>query len=253
MSPRFSSQLNLSQTSDVIKTPHDQKIEDILRNKESLLKFTKLLKDNREKFGTAFTSSQKERLFDNMTIFCKREAEYNLEKKAIQSVKSEVVSSIEDSTIREQAIEMGIAKYIEQIPYQAIFCQYLENLKSNQTEFDLNNDQSYTTLTQILDMTTEDQDAKIDLMEESTQFQIPIDPFMKIPISIPVRNMKCKHVYDKEQFFKIFESRPRNSMIKCPVSGCVNKKVSIEDVEEDVELRSKIEKFKQENDSTEDC
>jgi hypothetical protein len=37
--------------------------------------------------------------------------------------------------------------------------------------------------------------------------EIPIDPFGKVPIRIPVRNKKCHHVYDKHQLEQVIAAK----------------------------------------------
>lgn len=46
-----------------------------------------------------------------------------------------------------------------------------------------------------------------------TEFTIPIDPFSKKEVVIPVRNKTCGHIYDKDSFSNMFESRPRNRFV----------------------------------------
>lgn len=95
-----------------------------------------------------------------------------------------------------------------------------------------------------------------------TEFTIPIDPFSKKEVVIPVRNKTCGHLYDKESFTNMFDARPRNrfvsvscyhdfifnlylcSAIKCPITGCTNKRVTIEDIEEDPRTQILIENAK---------
>uniref|UniRef100_A0A6M2DHS1 E3 SUMO-protein ligase NSE2 n=1 Tax=Xenopsylla cheopis TaxID=163159 RepID=A0A6M2DHS1_XENCH len=44
-----------------------------------------------------------------------------------------------------------------------------------------------------------------------------LDPFTKKPISIPIKNNKCGHIYDKDSVMRILEINPK---IRCPVVGC---------------------------------
>ncbi|XP_049865870.1 E3 SUMO-protein ligase NSE2-like [Pectinophora gossypiella] len=46
-----------------------------------------------------------------------------------------------------------------------------------------------------------------------------IDPITKKPISDPVKNKICGHIYEKESIYKFISLKNR---IKCPVVGCAN-------------------------------
>lgn len=65
-----------------------------------------------------------------------------------------------------------------------------------------------------------------------------VDPLTKQPITHPVRNRHCKHIYDRntmEAQLKV------NSIIRCPIVGCSNKvKVLMSDLVEDRELKRKM-------------
>ena len=79
-------------------------------------------------------------------------------------------------------------------------------------DFDPTEDKQFKDLLNLL---TEENnnfdDNDIEMLE--TEFTIPIDPFSKKAVVIPVRNKTCGHLYDKESFFSMFETRPRNRLV----------------------------------------
>lgn len=107
--------------------------------------------------------------------------------------------------------DQPIESVIESVNLTEKFNQLLENLKKGNT-YDPFKDDCYKNLAKLLDDDT-NQNANDDIEMLQTDFVIPIDPFSKIEIVNPVRNKTCNHIYDKEQFFTIFESRPRNRFV----------------------------------------
>lgn len=77
----------------------------------------------------------------------------------------------------------------------------------------------------------------VDGMVMQSQTQITTDPISKRPISDPVRNKICKHIYDKQS---IMDAIKVNSRLRCPYVGCNNRKVDPNDLEEDRELKRKF-------------
>ena len=65
-----------------------------------------------------------------------------------------------------------------------------------------------------------------------------VDPLTKQPITCPVRNRHCNHIYDKESMRSQLEI---NSVLRCPIIGCSNKvKILMQDLVEDRELKRKL-------------
>jgi len=109
-----------------------------------------------------------------------------------------------------QSVTAGesIESVIESVNLNEKFNQILEDMKQRNT-YDPSEDNSYKNLTKLLDDDS-NQNGNEDIEMLQTDFVIPTDPFSKMEIINPVRNKNCQHLYDKEQFFKVFESRPRN-------------------------------------------
>ncbi|CRK94032.1 CLUMA_CG007556, isoform A [Clunio marinus] len=63
------------------------------------------------------------------------------------------------------------------------------------------------------------------------------DPITKNPIADPVRNVICKHVYDK---ISITAAITQNKLHRCPYIGCVNKRMSLSNLKPDNDLKRKI-------------
>lgn len=76
--------------------------------------------------------------------------------------------------------------------------------------------------------------------------KIPIDPFTQKEIEIPVRNVRCKHVYDKSGILNYINQKAgQNKSAKCPTIGCLNKsKLTFNDLVEDLELKEKIDRLR---------
>lgn len=60
---------------------------------------------------------------------------------------------------------------------------------------------------------------ELEVLEDESE-GILIDPVSKKPIERPVRNVKCKHVYDKNSIMKFISS---SSNPRCPTMGCMNR------------------------------
>lgn len=54
-----------------------------------------------------------------------------------------------------------------------------------------------------------------------------LDPFTRQPITKPVRNKVCKHIYDQDSVDQMFMSK---SFIHCPYIGCTNKRFTKTDI-----------------------
>lgn len=150
------------------------------------------------------------------------------------------------------------------------FDEHFQQSLQNNT-FDINNHDAYRKLLRWIDDDDHhesEQNISDDVeMMESEEFTIPIDPICRTEINIPIRNKQCGHLYDKENLFNLFRNNRfviivekndllkkkisliliyfLNSTIKCPVSGCSNRKVTANDVEEDSRLRILIEKARE--------
>lgn len=82
-----------------------------------------------------------------------------------------------------------------------------------------------------------------EIVVEAPILQIPKDPITKKDIKFAVRSRRCKHVYDKESIenfitTSLANNRPR---IRCPIAGCTNSDLSIDDLENDDETNNLIE------------
>ena len=70
----------------------------------------------------------------------------------------------------------------------------------------------------------------LEVLEDESE-NVLIDPISKKPIEHPVRNKKCKHIYDKSSILKFISS---SSHPRCPNIGCANStplnRAAIEDV-----------------------
>lgn len=75
---------------------------------------------------------------------------------------------------------------------------------------------------------------ELELLEEESGETVSIDPITKKPIEHPVRNKKCKHIYDKSSFLTFIRS---GNNPRCPTMGCANRVIltaqSIEEVPSD--------------------
>lgn len=70
-----------------------------------------------------------------------------------------------------------------------------------------------------------------------------IDPISKMPITHPVRNKICNHIYDEATIKESIQkaAMKANAKLRCPYLGCGNKKsVTLEDLVSDDMLRRKI-------------
>lgn len=79
------------------------------------------------------------------------------------------------------------------------------------------------------------------VMEDGMMVQdvliVTIDPITKSMIKNPVRNKKCKHVYDKSS---IVDAIQLKGLARCPYVGCSNKNVKLADLVEDREMKQKL-------------
>lgn len=72
----------------------------------------------------------------------------------------------------------------------------------------------------------------------------PKDPISKMNIEEAVRNKVCRHLYDRASIQQyISGGRPRKR-VPCPVAGCLNKDLKVEDVESDEEINDLIESLR---------
>lgn len=83
-----------------------------------------------------------------------------------------------------------------------------------------------------------------DLMNSSVivsqNFQIPVDPLSKMPIKNPMRNQICNHVYELQSIIPHIKQK-RN--VTCPYIGCINVNLTMNQLVEDKELKTKINNF----------
>ncbi|XP_035659815.1 E3 SUMO-protein ligase NSE2-like [Branchiostoma floridae] len=84
-----------------------------------------------------------------------------------------------------------------------------------------------------------------DLEIEMTQTEVNMKcPLTQQEFKEPVKNKKCGHVYDKGPILQhIRRKRGVKGGVKCPVGACANNDpVTEQDLEDDVEMRKKIQK-----------
>lgn len=60
-----------------------------------------------------------------------------------------------------------------------------------------------------------------------------LDPFTRQPITKPVRNKICKHIYDQDSVDQMFIGK---SFVYCPYIGCTNRHFTKSDILSDVNL-----------------
>ncbi|XP_066145636.1 E3 SUMO-protein ligase NSE2-like [Euwallacea fornicatus] len=72
----------------------------------------------------------------------------------------------------------------------------------------------------------------------STSFTLPLDPIRKGVIRKPLRNIKCKHIYDSETIYDYIRQSKKKAM--CPYIGCKNNKLTPADLQEDLLLEKQI-------------
>lgn len=86
----------------------------------------------------------------------------------------------------------------------------------------------------------------------SSSFSAPVDPISKTIIRKPVRNKKCKHVYDSSSIYDYI--RQSRNKARCPYVGCKNNKLVTSDFQEDRQLEEKITQYlaTQENEASDD-
>lgn len=80
-----------------------------------------------------------------------------------------------------------------------------------------------------------------DSMFCSNVFTPPLDPISKTVIREPVRSKKCKHVYERAMIVDYIKQQKRKA--KCPYIGCSSKRLLMEDIVEDSQLRSQITQY----------
>lgn len=115
---------------------------------------------------------------------------------------------------------------------------------SAQSEANFEDNVRYKKLTQLLDEFVEEE-ADDDLMTISNdEERIPIDPFSKTEIRNPVKNKTCGHVYDGDQLRKVLEGRGANQRQRCPIVGCSNRAVTLEDCAVDHKTKALIQRLR---------
>lgn len=78
------------------------------------------------------------------------------------------------------------------------------------------------------------------VIEEPERVELPKDPISKTNIQIAVRSKTCKHLYDKETIEKYIKSK-KNKKARCPIAGCTNTELVVEDLEFDEEINKLIQ------------
>ncbi|KAL0276843.1 UNVERIFIED_CONTAM: hypothetical protein PYX00_004321 [Menopon gallinae] len=69
-----------------------------------------------------------------------------------------------------------------------------------------------------------------------------IDPITKLPLTDPVKNSKCGHVYEKASILHMLSKKKQ---VKCPIPGCVAGAIVSKDcLVPDVALKRYLESLK---------
>lgn len=86
----------------------------------------------------------------------------------------------------------------------------------------------------------------------SSSFSAPLDPISKKLVHRPVRNIKCKHIYDKDSIYAYVRQSKRKA--KCPYVGCKNNHLVVSDLQDDAQLEERITQYlaSQENEGESD-
>lgn len=75
----------------------------------------------------------------------------------------------------------------------------------------------------------------------SSAFSAPIDPISKGVIQKPLRNRKCRHVYDSQSIYDYIRQSGRKA--RCPYVGCKNNSLAPDDLLVDSQLEQQISQF----------
>ena len=65
-------------------------------------------------------------------------------------------------------------------------------------------------------------------------------PFSGMLFENPVKNKVCGHVYSKSSIMTMFQSRKYS----CPVAACTNRRISHDQLEDDIEMAEKVRRYK---------
>ncbi|XP_054161064.1 uncharacterized protein LOC128959144 [Oppia nitens] len=117
---------------------------------------------------------------------------------------------------------------------------------NNQTTTATNGGRNQTNMNDGNDNDDGDDDEELVTLDNRQPKRIPIDPFSKKPIELPVRSITCGHIYDRNQLELVLKSRAAdsNQWISCPTVGCSNRKLTLADVVDDRKTRTLINKLK---------
>ncbi|OTF83348.1 Zinc-finger of the MIZ type domain containing protein [Euroglyphus maynei] len=221
-------------------TPLNQKIDQTI---ECVLQVAEQLFEDKIKHETEFNDDVKQELKEIMEKIIDCKHQLSLQNVVLNSCIDQLEADEENSDQQANSIEV-LDKYHD---FDKIFDEkFQQSIQSN--TIDYNNHDGYRKLLRWFedDDRNKSQQSNVDNgdieMMESEEFSIPIDPICRTEINIPIRNKQCGHLYDKESLFNLFRN---NSTIKCPVTGCSNKKMTATDVEEDSRLRILIENARQ--------
>ncbi|KAH9388811.1 hypothetical protein TYRP_008158 [Tyrophagus putrescentiae] len=206
----------------------------ILKSKGLLVPMTKTFFQNNLKFETPLDDNMKDSLKKHMVSFLVYENQLKMQQNAFSQLEIHA-QGLSQNVSNDQEIDDMLAAADLDKRYKDVMTQLEES-----DDFDPTEDKQFKDLLNLL---TEENnnfdDNDIEMLE--TEFTIPIDPFSKKAVVIPVRNKTCGHLYDKESFFSMFETRPRNSALKCPYTGCANRRVTMEDIDDDPRMQILIE------------
>lgn len=84
----------------------------------------------------------------------------------------------------------------------------------------------------------------------SNVFTPPVDPISKMVIKDPYKNRKCGHIYDYK--FIVHYVKSMKSKARCPYMGCTNQNISMGELVQDSETKTKIENFTRLNPNADD-
>ncbi|XP_065086286.1 uncharacterized protein LOC135708209 [Ochlerotatus camptorhynchus] len=148
------------------------------------------------------------------------EQNFNKHNKALQESSKEI--TLEEFDRRYQSSLTAGKSNVKQLKRYKDYIAHARSILSSQDQDDSNDSRS-------------DEDEEMVQMDEAI---IDTDPITKRPLEVPVRNIRCNHVYEKSAIEQMIKTNPRT---RCPVMGCAAAQfVTLADLQEDEKLRQKL-------------
>ena len=127
-----------------------------------------------------------------------------------QEVNDEENDDQENDTQESSSQESSSQNKIRNIDFKVVFEEELDKLEQN-SQLPMEQHENFIKLMNMTgnqqnDNRAQNDDDELETIEEQTD-EIPIDPFTKHEINIPVRNKTCKHIYDQNGFKQVLQSR----------------------------------------------